>query len=56
MTIEKDILREEFRLLLQSPQLWLPEYSADPIVRLRVGRMLAETAQCRPDQLGLRHE
>ena len=41
MTIESDSLREELRARMKSPAMGLPEYSADPIVQRRVGRMLA---------------
>jgi hypothetical protein len=41
MTIESDSLREELRARMKSPAKGLPEYSADPIVQRRVGRMLA---------------
>jgi hypothetical protein len=41
MTIESDSLREELRARMKSPSKGLPEYSADPIVQRRVGRMLA---------------
>jgi hypothetical protein len=41
MTIESDALREELRAWMKSPSIGLPEYSADPIVQRRVGRMLA---------------
>ena len=41
MTIESDSLREELRVWMKSPAMGLPEYSADPIVQRRVGRMLA---------------
>jgi hypothetical protein len=41
MTIESDSLREELRAWMKFPAKGLPEYSADPIVQRRVGRMLA---------------
>ena len=41
MTVETDVLREDLRAAMRSLQLGLPEYSADPIVRRRVGKMLA---------------
>ena len=41
MTIESDLLREELRAGMKFPAKGLPEYSADPIVQRRVGRMLA---------------
>jgi hypothetical protein len=41
MTTESDTLREELRAWMKSPPIGLPEYSADPIVQRRVGRMLA---------------
>jgi hypothetical protein len=41
MTIESASLREELRARMKSPSIGLPEYSADPIVQRRVGRMLA---------------
>ena len=44
MTSESDALCEDLRALLKSPTIGLPEYSADPVVQRRVGRMLAETS------------
>jgi hypothetical protein len=44
MTIENDALREDLRAWTKSPAIRLPEYSADPIVQRRVGRMLAGVA------------
>ena len=41
MTIESGSLREELRARMTSPAKGLTEYSADPIVQRRVGRMLA---------------
>jgi hypothetical protein len=45
MTIEDDTLREELRALLESPQLGLPAYSADPIVQRRVGNGIAQASK-----------
>ena len=44
MEIENDILREELRVLMLSPYVALPEYSADPIAQSRVGRFLAKVS------------
>jgi hypothetical protein len=44
MTIEKEAERDDLRTLLKFPQIGLPEYSADPIVQRRFGRVLAETS------------
>lgn len=41
MTIESDVLREDFRAWMESPAIGLPEYSADLQVQRRVGRMIA---------------
>ena len=41
MTIENDVLREDLRAWMRSPTMGLPEYSSDPSVQRRVGRMLA---------------
>jgi hypothetical protein len=41
MTIENDVLREDLRAWMRSPAVGLPEYSSDPSVQRRVGRMLA---------------
>jgi hypothetical protein len=41
MTIENDVLREDFRAWMKSPAIGLPEYSADLQVQCRVGRMIA---------------
>jgi hypothetical protein len=42
--IEHESEREFLRALLQSPQFGLPDYEADPIVRRRVGKVIAETS------------
>ena len=44
MTMEDDILREQIWALMKAPQLQLPDYSADPLVVRRVGKMLSETS------------
>ena len=50
MTIKNDALREDLRAWMESPAIGLPEYSADPIVQRRVGRMLARfDAKYEPD-------
>jgi hypothetical protein len=41
MAIENNVLREDLRAWIKSPAIGLQEYSADPIVQRRVGRMLA---------------
>lgn len=41
MTTEIDALCEDLRGWMKSPAIGLPEYSADPVVQRRVGRMLA---------------
>ena len=41
MTIENNVLREDFRAWMKSPAIGLPEYSADLQVQRRVGRMIA---------------
>jgi hypothetical protein len=41
MTIDSNSLREELRAWMKSPSKGLPEYSSDPNVQRRVGRMLA---------------
>ena len=41
MTIESDVLCEDLRAWMMSPAIGLSEYSTDPIVQRRVGRMLA---------------
>ena len=42
MTIENDVLCEDLRAWMKSPAIGLPEYCADPIIRRRIGRMLAK--------------
>jgi hypothetical protein len=44
MTITSDDLREQILALMKSPQLVVPDYSADPIVLRRVGRVIADTS------------
>jgi hypothetical protein len=41
MTIESDVLCQDFRAWMSSPAIGLPEYSADLQVQRRVGRMIA---------------
>jgi hypothetical protein len=41
MTIENDLLREDFRAWMKSPEIGLPEYSADLKVQRRVGNIIA---------------
>jgi hypothetical protein len=41
MTIESNVLREDFRAWMKSHEIGLPEYSADLQVQRRVGRMIA---------------
>ena len=44
MAIELETLRDDLRALMNAPPIRLPEYSADPIVQRRVGRLLGETS------------
>lgn len=44
MRIDKDALCEDLRAWMRSPAMGLPEYSTDPIVQRRVGKMLAHFA------------
>jgi hypothetical protein len=48
MTIETERLREEFRESMKSFPIGLPEYSADPIIQRRVGRLLATYGSAQP--------
>jgi hypothetical protein len=41
MTIENDVLREDFRAWKKSPEIGLPEYSADLQIQRRVGNIIA---------------
>ena len=41
MTIENDALCDDLRAWMKSPPMGLPEYSSQPSVQRRVGRMLA---------------
>jgi hypothetical protein len=41
MTIENEVLRDNLLAWKKSPATGLQDYSADPIIQLRVGRMLA---------------
>jgi hypothetical protein len=41
MTIENDALCEDLRAWIGSPAMGLPDYSSDPGVQRRVGRILA---------------
>jgi hypothetical protein len=44
MATDNEII-SKLRELMISPSIALPEYSADPIIQRRVGRMLAEAAR-----------
>jgi hypothetical protein len=46
MTIENDVLREDFRAWTKSPEIGLPEYSADLQVQRRVGNIITAGASC----------
>jgi hypothetical protein len=48
MTIENDALCEDLRAWMKSPAMGLPEYSSDPSVQRRVGRMLANFTEVSP--------
>jgi hypothetical protein len=41
MKIENASLGDDLRAWMKSPAIGLPEYSADPVVQRRVGRMLS---------------
>jgi hypothetical protein len=43
MIIDDDALCEDLRAWMKSPAIGLPEYSDDPVIQRRVGKMLAET-------------
>jgi hypothetical protein len=42
MTIENDELREDLRAWIKCPAIGLSDYSVDPFVQRRLGRMLAD--------------
>ena len=42
MTVEIDTEVERLRALLRFTQIALPDYATDPIVQVRVGRVLAD--------------
>jgi hypothetical protein len=44
MLIDDDALCEDLRAWMKSPAIGLPEYSDDPVIQRRVGKMLAETS------------
>jgi hypothetical protein len=41
MTTYNDAMCDDLRAWMSSPAIGLPEYSADPVVQRRVGRILA---------------
>jgi hypothetical protein len=43
MTIDDDALCGDLRAWMKSPAIGLPEYSDDPAIQRRVGKILAET-------------
>ena len=43
MISDYDALCEDLRAWMKSPAIGLPEYSDDPVIQHRVGKMLAET-------------
>jgi hypothetical protein len=48
MTIENDVLREDFRAWMKSPEIGLPEYSTDLKVQRRVGNIITGGASYLP--------
>jgi hypothetical protein len=46
MTIENDVLREDFRAWMKSPEIGLPEYSTDLQIQRRVGNIITGGARC----------
>lgn len=46
MTIETDALREQILALMKLPFAIISEYSADPLVLRRVGRVIAQSRGC----------
>jgi hypothetical protein len=42
MTIDNDVFCEDLRAWMNCPAIGLPEYSDDPAIRRRLGKMLAE--------------
>jgi hypothetical protein len=53
MTIEDDVLCEDLRAWMKSPAIGLPEYSANPTVQRRIGRMLANGSARVSSQINL---
>jgi hypothetical protein len=43
MTADNHELCEDLRAWMNSPAIGIPEYSADPVIQRRVGKMLAES-------------
>ena len=43
MTIDNDVRHEDLRAWMKAPAIGLPDYSDDPVIQRRVGRLLAET-------------
>ena len=43
MTIDDDAFCENLRAWMKSPAIGLAEYADDPVIKRRVGKMLAET-------------
>ena len=48
MKTEPDTFAEELRALMESPQLGVPDYAADPLVARRVGKLLYEAVSAVP--------
>ena len=42
MTIDNELFCQDLRAWMKSPAIGLPEYSDDPAIQRRVGKMLAE--------------
>jgi hypothetical protein len=54
MTNNNDQMCDDFRTWIALPAIELPEYSADPVVQRRVGRMLAAFAAKAQTAAGMR--
>ena len=44
MTVQKDVQRAALRAMMAEPMVAVPDYSADPNVLNRVGKVIGETA------------
>jgi hypothetical protein len=52
MTVDDETLRAALRALMMFTQAAIPDYASDPVVQVRVGKVLADAAARRMRPIG----